>query len=223
MNDNEYTTVEDRQYINPQIGLSESQTFIDNLRAAQEAENAKIASDTHALGTDVPSRMGGLGGSESTFIERYQTPKTNKMISDLKSVAQAQAMNEQLSNLLAQEKERYNQAYRAYKARQRRKQAAQNAASPNTANNISTWDGDIVTEETPEYKAVGTVTSNAPGTTTLWSGKTDEFGNPIMTVYDDPYFTGGTGSATIIRDYGASSRGTASSARTVTQPGGSDR
>lgn len=205
MNDNEYTTVEDRQYINPQIGLSESQTFIDNLRAAQEAENAKIASDTHALGTDVPSRMGGLGGSESTFVERYQTPRVNKMISDLRAVAQAQAMNERLSNVLAQEKERYNQAYRLYR---RRKQAAQNATSPNTTNNnTSTWDGDIVTEETPEYKAVGTVTSNAPGTTTLWSGKTDEFGNPIMTVYDDPYFTGGTGPATIIRDFRAGGSG----------------
>lgn len=204
MNDNEYTTVEDRQYINPQIGLSESQTFIDNLRAAQEAENAKIASDTHALGTDVPSRMGGLGGSESTFVERYQTPRVNKMVSDLRAVAQAQAMNERLGNLVAQEKERYNQAYRAYK---RRKQARDAASSNATNNNTSTWDGDIVTEETPEYKAVGTVTSNAPGTTTLWSGKTDADGNPVMTVYDDPYFTGGTGPATIIRDFRAGGSG----------------
>ena len=218
MNDNEYTTVEDRQYINPQIGLSESQTFIDNLRAAQEAENAKIASDTHALGTDVPSRMGGLGGSESTFVGRYQTPQVNKMVSDLKSVAQAQALNEQLNNLLAQEKERYNQAYRAYK---RRKQAAQKAALATPT--PSTAQPDVEVKAPEAYRAEGTVTSSAPGTTTLWSGKTDEFGNPIMTVYDDPYFTGGTGPATIIRDYGSSSRGTTPSARTVTQPGGSGR
>ena len=196
MNDNEYTTVEDRQYINPEIGLSESQTFIDNLRAAQEAENAKIVSDTHALGTDVPSRMGGLGGSEGTFVERYQTPRVNKMISDLKAVAQAQAMSERLGNLLAQEKERYNQAYRAYK---RRKQARDAAALAPVSLNKSQPDVEVKSPD--KYKTEGTVTSSAPGTTTLWSGKTDANGNPIMTVYDDPYFTGGTGPATIIRDY----------------------
>lgn len=197
MNDNEYTTVEDRQYINPEIGLSESQTFIDNLRAAQEAENAKIASDTHALGTDVPSRMGGLGGSESTFVERYQTPRVNKMISDLKAVAQAQAMSERLGNLLAQEKERYNQAYRAYKRRKRDRDAAASLA-PTSFNKSQP---DVEVKSPDKYKTEGTVTSSAPGTTTLWSGKTDANGNPIMTVYDDPYFTGGTGPATIIRDY----------------------
>lgn len=216
MNDNEYTTVEDRQYINPEIGLSESQTFIDNLRAAQEAENAKIASDTHALGTDVPSRMGGLGGSEGTFVERYQTPRVNKMISDLRAVAQAQAMNERLSNVLAQEKERYN---RAYKANQARMRAAQNTpvSTPGTSQ------PDVEVKSPDKYRTEETVTSNAPGTTTLWSGKTDEFGNPIMTVYDDPYFTGGTGPATIIRDYGTSSQGARLAAMSAPQSGGGGR
>ena len=111
------TVVEDRRYINPQVGLDESNAFIDNLRSSQQANTQEIAQDTYNLGTAVPSNLGGLGGAGSYFTSRYQTPQTNEVIANLRSTAQAQALSEAMSNKLAQAKERYNQAYRAAKKR----------------------------------------------------------------------------------------------------------
>lgn len=58
----EVAEVEGRTYINPQIAVGESDTFIDNLRQTQQANTEQIAQDTYDLGTAVPSNLGGLMG-----------------------------------------------------------------------------------------------------------------------------------------------------------------
>lgn len=103
----------DRRYINPQVSLDEQNAFIQNLRDTQGERNAQIAQQTHDLGTDVPSNLGGLTGSEAYFNARYQTPQTNSIVADLKSAAQANALNTVLNNELEKAKKRYRDAYRA--------------------------------------------------------------------------------------------------------------
>lgn len=116
--DNEFVEVEGRVYSNPQTGLDESQSFIENLRSTQGQQNQQIATDTYNLGTAVPSVQGGLGAPTdaglSYFTSRYQTPQTNATVANLKAVAQAAALNEVLSNEQEMWKKRYNDAYRAY-------------------------------------------------------------------------------------------------------------
>lgn len=111
------TVVDDRRYVNPQVSLDEQNTFIDNLRSAQGARTAEIAQDTYNLGTAVPSNLGGLSGAGSYFASRYQTPQTNALVADLKMAAQAQALGEAMNNELAQAKQRYSNAYKAYQKR----------------------------------------------------------------------------------------------------------
>lgn len=113
----EYTEVDGRAYLNPQVALDESNTFIDNLRATQGQQNQEIISDTQMLGTDVPSNLGGLTGAESYFTSRYQTPQTNSVVANLRAVAQAAALNQVLANEQEIWKKRYNDAYRAYQKR----------------------------------------------------------------------------------------------------------
>lgn len=118
MNLDEFSTVvDDRRYIKPQVALDESNAFIENLRNTQGQRTAEIAQDTYNLGTAVPSNLGGLGGSESYFTSRYQTPQTNEIIANLKATAQAQALNDAMNNALAQAKQRYNNAYKSAQRR----------------------------------------------------------------------------------------------------------
>lgn len=118
MNLDEFSTVvDDRRYINPQVALDESNAFIENLRNTQGQRTAEIAQDTYNLGTAVPSNLGGLGGSGSYFTSRYQTPQTNEIVANLRTTAQAQALNDAMNNTLSQAKERYNRAYKAYQKR----------------------------------------------------------------------------------------------------------
>lgn len=116
--ENEYTEVDGRAYLNPQVALDESNTFIDNLRATQGQQNQEIISDTQTLGTNVPSNLGGLTGAESYFTSRYQTPQTNSAVANLRAAAQAQALNEVLANEQAIWKKRYQDAYKNYQKRQ---------------------------------------------------------------------------------------------------------
>ena len=113
----EYTEVEGRAYLNPQIALNEANTFIDNLRATQGQQNKEIFSDTQMLGTDVPSNLGGLTGSGSYFTSRYQTPQTVSATANLRATAQAAALNQALQNEQAKWKKRYQDAYNAYQRR----------------------------------------------------------------------------------------------------------
>lgn len=128
--DNEYQEIDGRAYINPQVSLDESNTFIDNLRSAQGQQNQEIFSDTQMLGTDVPSVMGGLTGENSYFTSRYQTPQTNSAVANLRAAAQAQALNEVLANEQAIWKKRYQDAYRNYQKRQNARANAPIVQSP---------------------------------------------------------------------------------------------
>lgn len=115
--ENEYTTFENRDYINPEVSLNEQMSFIDNLRDTQKQNNAQIRQQTYNLGTSVPSNLGGLVGGEGYWTSRYQTPQTNSLASELRSAAQAQALNDVLSNEQAKWKKRYNDAYNANQRR----------------------------------------------------------------------------------------------------------
>lgn len=116
--ENEFVEIEGRQYLNPQVGVDESNTFIEKLRAAQGQQNQEITQQTQRLGTDVPTNLGGLTGAESYFTSRYQTPQTNAAVSSLRAAAQAQALSEVLANEEAMWKKRYQDAYRNYQKRQ---------------------------------------------------------------------------------------------------------
>lgn len=137
---------EDRRYINPQVGLDESNAFIESLRETQAQNTAGIQQDTYNLGTQVPSNLGGLVGGEGYFKARYQTPQTNALVADLRAAAQAQALNEAMSNELAQAKQRYNNAYKA--ASKRRARSSGGGGGGTTTTNPTTTSGlpDNVTE-----------------------------------------------------------------------------
>ena len=124
MNSDEFYDYEDRSYIEPTLSSDEQKAFISNLRDIQEQNNAQIAQQTYNLGTQVPSNLGGLGGGEAYFNARYQTPQVDEMVATLKSAADAQELNDIMSNYQAQLKNRYSQAQRNYNKRQRARQNA---------------------------------------------------------------------------------------------------
>lgn len=118
---------EDRVYIEPTVSRDEQLGFIDRLREIENKNLQKIATDTHNLGTDVPSNLGGLSaigtpnslgisgadtGSAGIWRNRYERPQTNALVADLKATAQASALETALNNMLNQYKNRYNQAAR---------------------------------------------------------------------------------------------------------------
>lgn len=130
--ENEYSEIESRYYLNPQVGLDESNKFIENLRSVQQQNNSQIAKDTAALGTEVSSNLGGLTGADSYFTSRYQTPQTNATVANLRATAQAKALNDVLANEQAIWKNRYQQAYRNYQSRQYNKANAPKTQNPGT-------------------------------------------------------------------------------------------
>lgn len=115
--DDEVINYEGNLYVNPEKSQSEMLTFIENLRNIQNQNTAEIATDTYNLGTSVPSNLGGLGGGGSYFEARYSTPQGVALANNLRATAQAQALNDILSNEQAMMKQRYTNAQRA--ARQR--------------------------------------------------------------------------------------------------------
>lgn len=149
--ESETTEVEGRLYINPQTGVDESNTFIENLRNIQQTNTQQIAQDTRNLGTDVPSNLGGLGGATGYWTSRYQTPQTASAIADLRTVAQAQALNEALANEQAAWKQRYQNAYRNYQKRQYEKSnRAYSSGGGGNNNNQSGWNGEVDLAPTDE-------------------------------------------------------------------------
>ena len=146
LNDNEFVEVEGRGYLNPQVALDESNTFIDNLRSTQQANNQQIQTDTYNLGTEIPSNLGGLTGAESYFTSRYQTPQTVSATANLRAAAQASALNQVLQNEQDMWKKRYNDAYRAYQKSQY-----------NKSNNLGGGGGDDEGED-PDFVGTGELT-----------------------------------------------------------------
>lgn len=131
-----------RRYVDPNVSLNEQNAFIQNLRDTQGERNAQIARQTHNLGTDVPSNLGGLNGSEAYFNARYQTPQTNNLVGELKSAAQAQALSTALNNELGKAQKRYNDAYRAAAARS--SSSSNNGGGSNLSINVNGKDQTLI-------------------------------------------------------------------------------
>lgn len=129
MNPDEYFNFEDRAYLSPTVSRDEQLQFLDTLRETQAQNTAQINADTYALGSQLPSNLGGLTGAEETFVARYQTPQTEQTVADLRLAAQQSALNTALSNLQNAYKKRYNDAMLNYQQR-----AAKAATTPSTTN-----------------------------------------------------------------------------------------
>lgn len=125
---------EGRTYARPEVPITEADEFITNLRAVQEGNNTDIKTQTENLGTDIPSVQGGLIGPESYFTSRYQTPQTNQVVAELRSAAQASALNTALSNLQSQYQKRYQDAYRNYQKRAASSSSGDSDDSANSGN-----------------------------------------------------------------------------------------
>ena len=112
MNDKEILEFEDRAYVSPTISRDEQMDFIDNYRNVLQNNVQRINTQTHNLGTDVPSNLGGLTGADATFENRYVTPQANQAVAELRAKAQGEALTQALNNLKSQMNKRYKDAYR---------------------------------------------------------------------------------------------------------------
>lgn len=165
--ENEYSEIESRYYLNPQVGLDESNKFIENLRSIQQQNNSQIAKDTAALGTEVSSNLGGLTGANSYFASRYQTPQTNATVANLRAAAQAKALNDVLANEQAIWKNRYQQAYRNYQKRMNDKMNTPQNPSTTGPSNLGI---DINSGDSGEGGVNENTTTTGPGYVTSAQG-----------------------------------------------------
>lgn len=159
MNDETFN-FEERIYTNPTTSRDEQLEFLDTLRETQGRNTAQIQADTYALGTQLPTQLGGLSGAEQTFQARYQTPQTQQTVADLRTAAQQSALNQALSNLQSAYKKRYNDAMLNYQKR---------AAASNYNNNNNDKYAGEVNVLNPEIKgdaSSGVVASQIPNSTT---------------------------------------------------------
>ena len=130
MNLEDYAYEDDgRWYIRPEVALNEQNAFINNYRNIEAQNNAQIAQQTRALGTQVPSQLGGLVGGGGYFRSRYQTPQTNQVVADLRSQMQGQALQAVLQNELEKAKKKY-------------KDAQNSALKPSNTSNTNPWSVD---------------------------------------------------------------------------------
>lgn len=157
MDTNEYYIGEDnRAYVSPTVSRDEQLDFAQNLRDTMGQNTARINAQTQALGTDVPSSLGGLTGSGSYFAQRYQTTPIESQVNTLKATAQAKALNDLMTNY---EKQYANKAQQAYRNASRR------------ASTTTTGGGDGASEDglTFNVNNQGKTTSTKVSTTD-WSG-----------------------------------------------------
>lgn len=194
----EYKEVDGRAYANPEVSLNEANQFIDNLRGIQKQQNQEIAEQTYNLGTDIESVQGGLGtntpGGLAYFTSRYQTPQTNSVVADLRSVAQAAALNEVLAAEQEIAQKKYQDAYRRYQRRQYDRAygggGSGTGSTGNTGNTNKTITGGVNEKSTGANKqeaseALIAVRNRNPGTTVSFVGTTSPDGSPIVQVTDN--------------------------------------
>lgn len=211
MNTDETLEFENRVYVNPDVSRNEQLAFVDTLRDLQAQKNAQIATETHNLGTDVPSNLGGLSGSEEYWQGKYQTPQTEALVANMKAVAQQSALNTALQNYQDALKEKYNQAYRNYQ--KRAYNYGMRSSSGGSSGGGSTEGGVDYTDTTSEtYKGQGTlnVTNNkqangtnrvaisdpVSGYTYTWDypiGSNDDSQRKLVNTDDPAYYRGSDG------------------------------
>lgn len=155
MNENEIISFEDRAYQNPTVSRDEQLAFINTLREAQAQNTAQINADTYALGSQLPSSLGGLAGAEDTFKARYQTPQTDQAVANLRLAAQESALNAALSNLQNAYKKRYNDAILNYQKR---------SAATNPTTTKDPYEGDVETKSPDQYKVQDSISGEFPNT-----------------------------------------------------------
>lgn len=155
--ESEYTEMDGRLYLQPNLPVTQTNEFIDKYRANQIANNNQIAQQTRNLGTSVPSNLGGLTGAGSYFTSRYQTPQTNAVAQNLRTAAQAQALNTALANEQAYWQKKYQDAYKKYQ-----KSAYDKANTPQTPS--TTGPSNLGLDVNPEDSGEGTVNENTTTT-----------------------------------------------------------
>lgn len=200
--------IDDRKYVNPQTGLDERLQFVDALRETTRQNTEEINRDTYNLGSQVPSNVGGLSGAEGLWEAQYQTPQLDAQVADLRAVAQQGALNQAMQNLSDIKTNELKQAWRGYYARKKKQEDADRAKANGNGNGNKAGSNGLNKVATPEGTASGTVRSNTPGTSTVWTGQYDENGNPIIGVYDTEQATSGNGQP--LATYGGSNSTTTS-------------
>ena len=148
---NEYTEFEGRAYINPNLAVDETSSFIDNYRNTQNQNTQQINTQVQKLGTDVPTNIGGLTGAGSYFTSRYQKPQTASVVANLKTIAQAKALNDVLANEQAIWRKRYQDAYKKYQKSAYNKSnsggsGGGTSGGGSNGGNSSNWNGEIEDE-----------------------------------------------------------------------------
>lgn len=162
MNLEDYAYEDDgRWYIRPEVALNEQNAFINNYRNIEAQNNAQIAQQTRALGTQVPSQLGGLVGGGGYFRSRYQTPQTNQIVADLRSQMQGQALQAVLQNELEKAKKKY-------------KDAQNSALKTSNASNTNPWSVDDRGTDDSKKRDTEFVGTEEEDITT------DSFGNNVL-------------------------------------------
>ena len=156
---NETYDYDGRTYLKPEVDRDERLEFVDNLRKIKNDEVSRIGQDTYNLGTQVPSNLGGLNGASGVWEQQHVNPATNSLVSQLKTTAQASALNTALNNLQAQYKKQYNDAYLAAKKRER------NRNNNNIVNPDSVVPEGTVNENGYSTDDLTTVSNDKPKTT----------------------------------------------------------
>ena len=162
MNLEDYAYEDDgRWYIRPEVALNEQNASINNYRNIEAQNNAQIAQQTRALGTQVPSQLGGLVGGGGYFRSRHQTPQTNQIVADLRSQMQGQALQTILQNELEKAKKKY-------------KDAQNSALKTSNAGNTNPWSVDDRGTDDSKKRDTEFVGTEEEDITT------DSFGNNVL-------------------------------------------
>lgn len=144
--------------VKPETSRDEQMAFIDTMREIQGGQNQEIQDTTHALGSDVTPEFGGINGTNSYWLSRYQTPQTESRIATLRTAAQNSALNIALNNYLNRLQEDYNKTYRKANKRQRNRANAAMYGGGNTGGNDNgyyTPDIDVQSpDEVPQNSAI---------------------------------------------------------------------
>lgn len=172
MDDNSLVNVNDRNYVDPNKSIEETNAFIDNLRNVQNQNNEQITTETRNLGSDVPMSQGGLVGSGDVWRDRFQNTQVNNMINNLRATTQASALQTQLQNELAQKQREYKLAYRdQYKRAKARAAAAAARAAAAGSGGYGTPQGNVEVKSPTavnDDENPSVVSSHGSGTTTIY-------------------------------------------------------
>lgn len=201
MNDSEtYTFEDERRYINPTLSRDEQLDFVDTLRDTMHQNTTDIGTQTERLGTNIPSNLGGLTGSNSYFAQRYQTTPLENQVNTLKATAQAKALNDLLTNYETQMKNKAQQAYRGA-ARRSSYGSATGSSSGSDSGNQNTSDFQVEYVEPIAYDQSGALSvawsEDNPSTHTIfrdgYSYTTDDSNGKLYYTNDPDYVVGGDG------------------------------